>query len=310
MRCNVSFLGSAAVWLSVWAAPPTSAAAQTSHLLELEHASPAAVVQTLGASAWGDWAGLWLAPAVGRRATGVQVGYERVPFSDVTKALATVRMHVGPYVQMGLANTDVGSLFDPALVEQYPELSELRVSAQQATADLVFPVARAFVSVGGKYERDELLGDATSACVLRSSVATGLADRRWSASFVAERVVAGGVSSSRGGRVALDLAWRALGGWATLDLGVGAKVGALWESEAEEPALGVAARLGAGGVVSVFAGIEWSRPRHGAAQRAALAVGGGIATRSLAIHARRTTASQAAAAATAFSLTLARSPRP
>lgn len=310
MRRSASFSDSATAAIAVWAVHATSAVAQTTHLLELEHSSPAAVVQAVGASAWGGWSGLWLAPAAGRRTTGVQVGFERVAFSDVTRTLATVRMHVGPYVQLGIANTVVGSLFDPALLDQYPELGELRVSAQQATADLVLPISRMFFSIGGKFERDELLGNATDAYVIRSSVATGLADGSWSASLAAERVVAASGLPSREGRVVLDVAWHARAGLTTLDLAVGAEVGALWGAEAEQPVLGVAARLGAAGVVSLFAGMEWSRSHPGATQSATVAVGGGISTGGLAVHARRTTSSQATAAATAFSLTLSRSPQP
>ncbi len=180
-------------------------AGQSTHLAELERKAPAISVESAGAVAVGGWASAWLAPAAGGRATGVLIGVEHNGFAAVTSMMAAARFRLGPMWQLTVAQTSVKDLFDATLLDQYPGLAQLGASATQLGADVIFGPGMFSVSLGWRYERDELLGDAASAWLARGSAAARL-PLGFRLSLSAERAMSTAGMPAGTGRAAMGVA--------------------------------------------------------------------------------------------------------
>jgi hypothetical protein len=193
--------------------------------------------------ALGGWTGAWMAPAAGDDARGALVGLEHSGYASLTTAFAAARFAAGPVWQVSFAQVRVTDLFDEALLAQFPELGTLRAAATALGVDAVVPLGRgAGVSLGGRYQRDEFLGDAASSWLARVTAAgPRLLGLRSAVAF--ERVVAGGSTGKGAGRVRAGLA-RAFG---TAPLGVtvglGAVVGDVWTVESGQTRVAGSMRL-------------------------------------------------------------------
>ncbi|HEX9727413.1 MAG TPA: hypothetical protein VGA37_02775 [Gemmatimonadales bacterium] len=243
-------------------APFGALAAQSSHLTLLERSAPASAVEPVSVVAGDGWLAAWLAPAAGGRSTGLLAGIEHNGFAALTTVLVAARFHAGPSWQISFAQTSVKDLFDPALVEQYPGLAALGASATQVAADAVKRLGPAFLSVGARYERDELLGDATTAWLARASAATPfvLGVR---AAVVVEHPLNGTTVSAGATRLTAGLARSFTVGRVGLDWGAGASLGDVWALGRARRLLATSLRLSLLDLVSLSAGVGTERDPFG-----------------------------------------------
>lgn len=284
------------------------AAAQSAQLRILERATPAVAGEPLSALAWGGWSGAWLAPAAGDSTTGFVLGVEHNGFASLTNTLLGARFRLGgPIWQVAVGQTSVGDLFDEQLLEEFPSLGDLNVSATQFSADGVLPLGRAVnVSVGIRFARDEILGDAEHVWAVRASTWVRLPGRLAAALTMERAVVAddagsgrltGGVGSKFGGR---DIMF---------DLGVGARIDDLWKTGRAGVALAGGLRAGLFGLVSVYGGAGVERdPFEDAGWLGFASFGFGLTLGPIAAHARRGGQGTSEAAPTAVSLLYAPAP--
>jgi hypothetical protein len=254
-----SGLSSSSLLLAALAAGPL--AGQSTQLTRLETAAPAAAIEPLASAAWLGWGAAWVVPAAGGTSVGVLGGVEQSGFASVSSAFAVVRFRQGPLWQLAFGQTRVADLFDPDLLTQFPELGSLHVSATEIGADVVFAAgSSAALSLGGRYERDELVGDVTNAWVLRSSGFAHL-PLAVTGSVTLERALSGPRTGA--GRATAALGRRLIIGVATADLGVGLRAGDIWVSGASSRAASAAVRVTVRDAVSLSAALGAERPPFG-----------------------------------------------
>jgi hypothetical protein len=245
-------------------AAASGAQAQSSHLTRLELGAPAVAPDPVSALAVGGWTSAWLTPAAGGKVTGVLVGLEHSGFASMTTVFAAVRLAAGPVWQLSFAQAAVKVLFDEQLLTQFPELGTLRATATVLGLDAAIPLGHgAAVSLGGRYERDEFLGDAASIWMTRVS-ATGptILGVRSAAAF--ERVMAGGTSDKGAGRLRVGLS-RGVG-FQRLDftVGVGAIFGDVWAVESGQTRVAGSLRVSLLQLVTVSGALGAERDPFGA----------------------------------------------
>jgi hypothetical protein len=289
-----------AVALGLGAAP---LAAQSSHLTRLGMSAPAVAPDPVSANGIGGWGSAWVVPAAGSEARGVLVAVEHSAFAAVTTAFLAVRARVGVLWQFGLAQTSVSDLFDDVLLGEFPGLATLRAAATQVSVDAIVPLSHgAAAGLGGRYERDEFLGDAAGIGIVRASAAgpTILGVR---SAFAYERVVTGGRGPTDAGRIRLGLARTAGGGRLATTLAVGATLGELWEQESPQRHVAGALRVTLLEVLSLTGSLGAERDAFGAGGWLGFwAFGLGLALGPVGADFRRGGSGAAEAAATGVSL--------
>ena len=230
MRCNASSSGKRGTLLGlnfVLAALLAPLEAQSSHLVELEAMGPAVSLDAVGTAAIGGWTSAWRIPAAGGDARGIVAGIQRNSFAAVTNTFFGVRARLGPIWQFTWSQAQVEDLFDSRLVRQFPGLEALRVSALLLGLDGSVSVGSwGHVSVGTRYERDEILSIGESAWLVRSSVAGSL-PLGFAGSFLVERIVAS-EQEARPARFVFGVGREFGGEGMRVHWGVGASIGDVW----------------------------------------------------------------------------------
>jgi hypothetical protein len=258
--------------------------AQSTHLSDLERAVPASTPDGVATGAAGAWRALWTVPAAAPSLRGVLVGLEQNQFGSVTTMLAAARLKVGVLWQLQFAQSQVSDVIDPELIAQYPELATLRVMARFVAIDGVQTFGRTTVSAGLRHEDDELLGVRASGVTARSSVRVRLA-RRTALAGVIERAVSSGLGTPADARAQIAVNQDVVTKAGPLQLGAGARVGRLRESETSTTEYALGASLSIQGIMSINASAGSGRLSQGPwTWRAALGVG--IALGSVGAHFR------------------------
>ena len=247
--------------------------AQSSHLSDLERATPAATGDAVATGAAGAWRALWTVPAAAPSLRGVLVGLEQNEFGSVTTMLAAARFKLGVLWQLQFAQSQVSDVIDPELIAQYPELAALRVMARFVAIDGVRTLGRTTVSAGLRQEYDELLGVRASGLTARSSVRVrvgrgtafaGVIDRAWSSSL--------GAPADARAQIAVSQDANTKAGH--VQLNAGARVGRLRESEISETAFALGATWSIQDMVFINTSAGSSRRAQGPwTWRAAFGVG-------------------------------------
>ena len=223
------------VALALVVAADGSLCAQSTHLSRLESAAPAFVIDAVAALAFSAWDGAWLVPAAAGSLTGLAAGLERDGFSSLVVATGLARFRAGPVWSLDIGQVWIDDLFDEALLEVAPELANLSTRATMIGLDAAIPLTGGiWASAGGRYELDYLLGDRTNAWGAR--VGLSARGRTIGAVTAYERRFADGPLEPGPGmlRIAVSLESRGV------HMGVGGRVGRLWNAEPPQTALGLA----------------------------------------------------------------------
>lgn len=243
-----------AAWLSasLLALGTRELCAQSSHLSELERATPAATGDAVATGAAGAWRALWTVPAASPSLRGLLVGLEHNAFGSVTTVLAAARFKAGVLWQLQFAESRVSDVVDPGLIAQYPELAGLKVMARFVAIDGVHTLGRTTLSAGVRREYDELLGVRASGTTGRGAVVVRLG-RRTALAGAVDRAWPSSLGTPAGGRAQIAVSRDAVTRAGPVQLNAGARVGRLRASEPSETALGVGATLSVQGLVVISA---------------------------------------------------------
>lgn len=216
--------------------------AQSTHLSDLEQATPAATGDAVASGAVGAWRALWTVPAAAPSLQGVLLGVEHNEFGSVTTVLAAARFKLGVLWQLQFAQSQVSDVIDPDLIAQYPDLAALRVMARFVAVDGVHTLGRTTVSAGLRQEYDELLGVRARGVTARSSIRVrvgrctalaGVIDRAWSS----------GLGAPADARVQIAVSQDVITKAGRVQFNAGARVGRLRESEISETVLALGTTL-------------------------------------------------------------------
>ena len=258
--------------------------AQSTHLSDLERAVPASTPDGVATGAAGAWRALWTVPAAAPSLRGMLVGLEQNQFGSVTTMLAAARLKVGVLWQLQFAQSQVSDVIDPELLAQYPELATLRVMARFVAIDGVQTVGRTTFSAGVRHEDDELLGTRASGVTARTSIRVGLGSRTAVAGVI-DRALSSGLGTPADARVQIAINRDIVTKAGPLQLGAGARVGRLRESEFSTTEYAFGASLTIQQIMSINASAASGRFSQGPSTwRAALGVG--IALGSVGAHFR------------------------
>jgi hypothetical protein len=156
----------------------------------------------------------------------------------------------------------VSDLFDAALLDAYPELRELRVSATRATLDAVVASGPMSLSLGGVFERDELLSDVGTMWLARTTGSVRL-PAMLSTTVALERAVGSRVAEHAAGRVSVAVGQRVGASFADLEWGIGFRTGSLWETERSGSTVAAAVRAGLADAVSLYGAVGAQRDPYG-----------------------------------------------
>lgn len=216
--------------------------AQSTHLSDLEQATPAATGDAVASGAAGAWRALWTVPAAAPSLRGVLLGVEHNEFGSVTTVLAAARFKVGVLWQLQFAQSQVSDVIDPDLIAQYPDLAALRVVARFVAVDGVHTLGRTTVSAGLRQEYDELLGVRARGVTARSSIRVRVG-RRTALAGVIDRAWSSGLGAPADARVQIAVSQDVITKAGRVQFNAGARVGRLRESEISETALALGTTL-------------------------------------------------------------------
>ncbi len=231
------------------------------------------------------------------------LGVERNGFASLTHVFLGVRLRAGAVWQLTFAQSNVEDLFDPLLLERYPGLGDLDVAATTVGLDAAAQVASGiWVSLGGRYERDELLSDAESFWVVRGSVALAL-PAGLNAGITAERGVRGGAAGTGLGRVLAGVGRVFRLDGVGLELGLGWRMDDLWDVGVARHALAGGMRVGLADLMYLSGAIGVERDPFGTGGWLSFSSFGlGLAVGHVAADVRRGGQTDGQAAPTAVSL--------
>ena len=262
----------------------TAAEAQSSHLSDLEQATPAAAGDAVASGAAGAWRALWTVPAAAPALRGMMMGLEQNEFGSVTTLLAAARLKLGVLWQLQFAQAQVSDVIDADLLAQYPELASLRVMARYVGLDGVQTFGRATVSAGMRHEYDELLGVHASGVTVRSSVRVRVG-RHSAIAGVVDHALSSSLGTPSAGTVLIAASHDLITHAGRVQLDAGARVGRLRQSQISETEYAVGATWSIQEVMTINATAGSSRlSREPWTWRASLGVG--IALGSVGAHFR------------------------
>jgi hypothetical protein len=295
--CRGSSFASLVLAPLCWAVP---AAAQSVHLTQLEIATPALSADGLGSASWGGWPSAWVAPAAAGRALGIVASYQREDFSSTTTSFIAARFAAGPVWQLHFAQARLSDVFDPALLETYPGLSALGMSATTLGIDAILPWTALALSAGGRLERDELLGERTVMVVGRVSGRVVLLGLNLFAA--AERGVPSGTTGAALGRLTAGLGHHVQWSFVRFDLGAAARLGDVWKTSRAHATMSAALRAEFARVAALYGGLGIERNQFGSGWLSFASVGVAVSVGHVAAHVRRGGQTAATAAPIAVSL--------
>jgi hypothetical protein len=216
--------------------------AQSTHLSDLEQATPAATGDAVASGAAGAWRALWTVPSAAPSLRGVLLGVEHNEFGSVTTILAAARFKVGVLWQLQFAQSQVSDVIDPDLIAQYPDLAALRVVARFVAVDGVHTLGRTTVSAGLRQEYDELLGVRARGVTARSSIRVRVG-RRTALAGVIDRAWSSGLGAPADARLQIAVSQDVITKAGRVQFNAGARVGRLRASETSETALALGTTL-------------------------------------------------------------------
>jgi hypothetical protein len=258
--------------------------AQSTHLSDLEQATPAATGDAVASGAAGAWRALWTVPAAAPSLRGVLLGVEHNEFGSVTTVLAAARFKVGVLWQLQFAQSQVSDVIDPDLIAQYPDLAALRVVARFVAVDGVHTLGRTTVSAGLRQEYDELLGVRARGVTARSSIRVRVG-RRTALAGVIDRAWSSGLGAPADARVQIAVSQDVITKAGRVQFNAGARVGRLRESEISETALALGTTLIVQDILSINTSASSERLSQGPwTWRGTLGIG--VALGSLGAHFR------------------------
>lgn len=236
------------------------ATGQSTHLAQLERSAPAASLEPVASLATGGWASAWMVPAAGGDALGVLVGLEHSSFAALTSTFVAGRFRLGPVWQATFAQVSLDDLFDPVLLEQFPGLGALGAAATQIGVDGVVPLGPLRISGGLQWQRDELLGEATTVWSGRASAAAPL-PLQFRAVGVLERHLTG--SGRSAGRFRAGVARDFSTGPMRWSATVGGSLGDLWDAESRRRSIASSLSGTLAGLLTLGAAVGFERDIFG-----------------------------------------------
>ena len=278
----------------------STAAAQSTHLAQLQRSAPAVTIEAVTDVSVGGWASAWSAPAAAGRTQGILVGLEHSGFASMTSVFAAARFRLGPRWQASFAQIRLDDLFDTALLEQYPGLGTLGASATQLGLDGLTALGGVQLSGGIRYERDELIGETEAGWAIRLSAAAPVIVGIRSSAVVERRLNGSGEAL---GRVTVGLARDLHSGPISLTAAAGLALGDLWDALAERRVAGMSLRVSLAGLLSLAAAVGAERDVYAADGWLGFAAFGlGLSVGPIGAHVRRGGQADSQAAPTAFAV--------
>lgn len=255
---------SRALWLALAIVSPCQLQlrAQSTHLVALEGSAPL-VEPTAGVPS--GLANLLRDPTLSSRSVGALVSLYRTRAFPMQAFHGVTAFRWGPRWSLAFAYTGLGQLFDSALTNQDPGLSDLQARAIIAALDATIARKHAAVSFGFATAADEMIGDIRGSNLVRIHARLmPLGSDKLTLGLHWAGVAAGSIAPARGGRKQADLVLTRPIGRARISTALAYYEGAQWRFSETVEGYAVSTRFDLFSVIHFELGASRHRTSYGA----------------------------------------------